>query len=90
MGRGFGFNQNIHWFLFSRKHSQTIAQRKWSTYRRSTTEEESQFIDGYLGETPVSIKPVTYKTKNMLHENIHFKLIYYEKLKDGIKVEYDF
>jgi hypothetical protein len=67
-----------------------IAERKWVKYRRSTPEEESRFIDGYIGETPVSIKPITYKTKSMLHENIDVKLIYYEKLKDGIRVEYDF
>jgi hypothetical protein len=77
-------------FCFQESILRTIAQRKWSTYRRSTPEEESQFIDGYIGETPVSIKPITYKTKNMLHENINIKLIYYEKLKDGIKIEYDF
>lgn len=77
-------------FCFQESILKTIAQRKWSTYRRSTSEEESQFIDGYIDETPVSIKPITYKTKNMLHENINIKLIYYEKLKDGIKVEYDF
>jgi hypothetical protein len=77
-------------FCFQESILKTIAQRKWSTYRRSTPEEESQFIDGYIGETPVSIKPITYKTKNMLHENINIKLIYYEKLKDGIKIEYDF
>lgn len=77
-------------FCFQESILKTIAQRKWSTYRRSTPEEESQFIDGYIGDTPVSIKPITYKTKNMLHENINIKLIYYEKLKDGIKVEYDF
>lgn len=77
-------------FCFQESILKTIAQRKWSTYRRSTPEEESQFIDGYIGETPVSVKPITYKTKNMLHENINIKLIYYEKLKDGIKIEYDF
>ncbi len=77
-------------FCFQESILKTIAQKKWTTYRRSTPEEESQFIDGYIGETPVSIKPVTYKTKNMLHENINIKLIYYEKLKDGIKIEYDF
>jgi hypothetical protein len=77
-------------FCFQESILKTIAQRKWSTYRRSTPEEESKFIDGYIGETPVSIKPITYKTKNMLRENINIKLIYYEKLKDGIKVEYDF
>lgn len=77
-------------FCFQESILKTIAQRKWVDYRRSTPEEESQFIDGYIGETPVSIKPITYKTKNMLHEDINIKLIYYEKLKDGIKVEYDF
>ena len=77
-------------FCFQESILKTVAQRKWSSYRRSTPEEESQFIDGYIGETPVSIKPITYKTKNMLHENINIKLIYYEKLKDGIRIEYDF
>jgi MjaI restriction endonuclease len=77
-------------FCFQESILKTIAQRKWVNYRRSKPEEESQFIDGYIGETPVSIKPITYKTKNMLHENINIKLIYYEKLKDGIKIEYDF
>jgi hypothetical protein len=77
-------------FCFQESILKTIAQRKWTTYRRSTPEEESHFIDGYIGDTPVSIKPITYKTKNMLHENIDVKLIFYEKLKDGIKIEYDF
>ncbi len=77
-------------FCFQESILKAIAQRNWSTYRRSTPEEESQFIDGYIGDIPVSIKPITYKTKNMLHENINIKLIYYEKLKDGIKIEYDF
>jgi hypothetical protein len=67
-----------------------IAERRWVKYRRATPEEESRFIDGYIGDIPVSIKPITYKTKNMLHENIDVKLIYYEKLKDGIKVDYNF
>lgn len=68
----------------------TIAERKCVKYRSATPGEESKLIDGYIGNTPVSIKPITYKTKNMLHENINVKLIYYEKLKDGISVEYDF
>jgi hypothetical protein len=77
-------------FCFQESILKAIAERKWVKYRRATPEEESRFIDGYIGETPVSIKPITYKTKSMLHENIGVKLIYYEKLKDGIKVEYDF
>lgn len=77
-------------FCFQESILKTIAERKWVKYRRATPEEESRFIDGYIGDMPVSIKPITYKTKNMLHENINIKLIYYEKLKDGLKVEYDF
>jgi hypothetical protein len=77
-------------FCFQESILKAIAERKWLKYRRATPEEESRFIDGYVGDTPVQIKPVTYKTKNMLHENINVKLIYYEKLKDGIRVEYDF
>lgn len=77
-------------FCFQESILKTIAERRWQKYRRATPEEESKNIDGYIGDTPVSIKPITYKTKNMLHENIDVKLIYYEKLKDGIKVEYNF
>jgi len=77
-------------FCFQESILKAIAQRKWVKYRRSTPEEEARFIDGYIGETPVSIKPFTYKTKNMLHENIDVKMIHYEKLKDGIRVEYNF
>lgn len=77
-------------FCFQESILKTIAQRKGLGYRRAIPEEESRFIDGYIGTMPVQIKPITYKTKNMLHENIDVKLIYYEKLKDGIRVEYDF
>ena len=77
-------------FCFQESILKVIAERRWVKYRRATPEEESRFIDGYIGDIPVSIKPVTYKTKNMLHENIDVKLIYYEKLKDGIRVEYNF
>jgi hypothetical protein len=77
-------------FCFQESILKAISERKNVHYRRSTPDEESRYIDGYIGEVPVSIKPVTYKTKTMLHENINVKLIYYEKLKDGIRVEYDF
>ena len=77
-------------FCFQESILKAISQKKDVPYRRATPEEESKFIDGYIGKVPVSVKPVTYKTKNMLHENIGVKLIYYEKLKDGIRIEYDF
>jgi hypothetical protein len=68
-----------------------ISEKKRLKYGSATPQEdESKGIDGYIGETPVSIEPVTYKTKNILQEKTDAKMIYYEKLKNGIKVEYNF
>jgi|SRR5690625_954433 len=65
-----------------------VADMKGLTYRLATKEEESQGIDGYIGYIPVSIKPHTYRSKASLAEEITVKLIYYEKKKSGITVEY--
>lgn len=67
-----------------------IAQVKGTTYRRSTPEEESKGIDGYIGEKPISIKPSTYSTKDMLTEKIEAEIVYYDKKKDGISFSFDF
>ncbi len=64
------------------------AEIKGVNFRLSEQTEESKGIDGYIGETPVSIKPHTYKVKAALQENISVKTIYYEKVKDGIRVDY--
>ncbi len=64
-----------------------IAKLKKTSYRLSTPEEESKGIDGFINNIPVSIKPITYKTKNMLNEKIEAKIIYYEKQKNGITVD---
>lgn len=45
-------------------------------YRLSTPEEESQGIDGFIGEIPVSIKPNSYKFKKTLQERINVKIIF--------------
>jgi hypothetical protein len=74
-------------FCFQESILKAISEKKHLKYRVTTPQDESKGIDGYIGETPVSIKPLTYKTKNMLQEKIEAKMIYYEKLKDGIKVE---
>ncbi|MDM7274037.1 MjaI family restriction endonuclease [Sulfurihydrogenibium azorense] len=55
-------------------------------YRLATPEEESKGIDGYIGDIPISIKPITYKTKSQLSENIKVDIIFYKKEKDGIKI----
>jgi len=56
-------------------------------YRLATPEEESRGIDGFVGDIPVSIKPESYKTKNSLSEHVEAKIIYYQKLKDGISID---
>ena len=77
-------------FCFQESILKTISEKKHQKYRIATPQDESRGIDGYIGDTPVSIKPITYKTKNMLQESIEAKMIFYEKLKDGIRVEYNF
>lgn len=64
------------------------AEIKRTNYRLSDFAEESKGIDGYIGGIPVSIKPETYKTKSALREDISVKVIYYQKVKNGIQVDY--
>ena len=47
-------------------------------YELGTAEDESKGIDGYLGSQPVSVKPITYKQKARLQENIDAPIVYYE------------
>lgn len=64
-----------------------VSNLKNTNYRLANPNEESKGIDGFIGNVPVSIKPITYKTKNMLNENIDVKIIFYDKKKDGIIVD---
>jgi len=64
----------------------TSLQKSW---RLSNKEEEARGIDGYIGSTPVQIKSSTYKIEGRLSEAIEVPIIYYEKKKDGLVVEYD-
>lgn len=77
-------------FRFQESILKEISRIKRVQYKVSTPSEESKGIDGFIGEIPVSIKPITYKTMSKLPESINIKIIYYEKLKDGINVEFDF
>lgn len=67
-----------------------ISEIKMCSYTLADPKEESKGIDGYIGDVPVSIKAVTYKTLPMLREQITAKIIYYDKKKDGITIEFDF
>jgi ribosomal protein S19 len=59
-----------------------------TSYRLADSEDESKGIDGYIGNTPISIKPNTYLLKPDLIENIKAKIIYYKKIEGGIEVDY--
>ncbi len=63
-----------------------IAEKFKTGYKLSTPEEESKGIDGYIGEIPISLKPVTYQSKKMLTEKIQADVIYYEKQKNALKI----
>lgn len=67
----------------------SLAERKGTTYRLATPEEESVGIDGYVGGVPYSVKPDTYKTMSRLSESINVKMIYYTKTKTGLTIEVD-
>ena len=54
------------------------AELKGTTYRLALPDDESKGIDGYIGSTPVSIKPETYKLKKEYAERIRIKFIYME------------
>lgn len=65
----------------------SLAEKKSASYRLATPAEESVGIDGYVGETPYSVKPDTYKTMGRLSETIDVKMIYYTKTKTGLKIQ---
>ncbi len=67
-----------------------IAELLDTSYRLSTPEEESKGIDGFIGDKPVSIKAATYKSKTTTaQEKLQGAMIYYDKKKDGLSVEFD-
>jgi 2,3-bisphosphoglycerate-independent phosphoglycerate mutase len=64
------------------RHEEAILKRLSEEYglryTLGTAEDESKGIDGYLGEQPVSVKPLTYKQKSRLQEEIQAPIVYYE------------
>lgn len=66
-----------------------LAKQQNIDYRLANPEEEALGIDGYIGKQPVSIKPSTYDSKEMiLPEHIEVPIITYEKKKGYITVHY--
>ena len=63
-----------------------LAEMKGCDYRLAEPYEESQGIDGFVGEEAYSIKPSTYRSQN-LAESIDIKIIFYDKKRDGVVFE---
>lgn len=66
-----------------------IAGKLGKSWRLANKEEEAKGIDGYIGNTPVQIKSAAYKMENHLNEVIDVPIIYYEKKKDGLNIEFN-
>ena len=75
--------------LFQESILKEISKITNKPYKLSESYDESKGIDGYIGNIPVSIKPITYKTKDMLRESINVEIVYYKKTKKGITIEFD-
>lgn len=54
---------------------------------KSTADEESKGIDGYIGDQPVQIKPETYKDK--LSEDIPYPIVFYDENKTNKTMNVD-
>ena len=58
-------------------------------WREANPEEEAKGIDGFIGDKPLQIKAATYKLEAHLSEVIDVPIVYYDKKKDGISIEYN-
>lgn len=61
-------------------------QGKW---RLANKDEEKEGIDGYIDGKPVQVKSSTYKTEAQLKEIIKAPIVYYEKKKSGLEIEFN-
>jgi hypothetical protein len=64
-----------------------VAELRQTSYRLSEPDEEARGIDGFVGDSPVAIKPMTYKTKAGLTETIEGEIIFYTKTKNAVELE---
>ena len=81
------FNKTFNGMYLQKAILLSLADRLHLPFRPSTPYEEAQGIDGYVGDTAYSVKPMTYKTMNRLQETIDARMIFYEKTSTGLRVE---
>lgn len=66
-----------------------VAQQLGRECRLAGPDEEAKGIDGYIGNTAVSIKPSSYRQQHTVVEELPSAVIFYTKTRRGIDVEYD-
>lgn len=66
-----------------------IANQLNKEWREANPDEEAKGIDGFIGGKPLQIKASTYKLEAHLSEVIDVPIVYYDKKKDGISIEYN-
>ena len=66
-----------------------IAAKLGAEYELADPQAEARGIDGYVNQTPLSIKPVTYKTKPQLQEQLPACIVYYEKVGNDLHIEFN-
>lgn len=76
--------------IFQEAIFQYIAKLENTNYRLATPNEESQGIDGFVGDKPYQIKPKSYLSKNALPEDIPVDIIFYDEGKNSkyLKIYY--
>lgn len=66
-----------------------LSKKYNTTYRLATPEEESQGIDGYVGDKPIQVKPHTYLDKPRLKEEFPCDVVFYKDTKTYLYVYFE-
>lgn len=81
------FNKTYTGFMEQDIILKYIADMKNTTYKHATPEEESKGIDGWIGDAPYQIKPMTYKTQEFLNEKFDCNIVFYKQTGNGLMIE---
>ncbi|MFD1205120.1 MULTISPECIES: MjaI family restriction endonuclease [Sporosarcina] len=76
-------DKTFNGMYFQKAILQKLSEHFELPYRPSSVEEESKGIDGYIGSTPISIKPETYELMKQLGEQIEASIVTYRKNSSG-------
>ncbi|MDR3291950.1 MAG: MjaI family restriction endonuclease [Methanobrevibacter sp.] len=63
-----------------------FAEKQGQNWKLANPKEESKGIDGFIGDKPVSIKPMSYLNEEHLREKINVEIIFYEKSEKYLKI----